>query len=153
LPQGLDNLIVPVCLSASHVGWGAIRLEPVWMQTGEAAGFAAALASKQGIAPAALDPGQLVQTLVEHRCMVAFFNDVNVEDDEPFIPAVQYLATQGFFDGFDARPHEPLGAAADLWSDRWRSLSSTATQLDSGLSRADAAVTIYRDLTQPRPPG
>jgi hypothetical protein len=45
-----------------------------------------------------------------------------------------------------------LIAAADLWRDRWRSLSSTATQLDSGLSRADAAVTIYRDLTQSRPP-
>jgi hypothetical protein len=83
--------------------------------------------------------------------MVAFFNDVNVEDDEPFVPAIQYLATQGFFDSYDARPHEPLGTAADLWSDLWRSLSSTATQLDSGLSRADAAVTIYRDLTQPDP--
>ena len=152
LPQGLDNLLVPVCLSASHVGWGAIRLEPVWMQTGEAAGFAAALASKQGIAPAALDPGYLVQTLVEHRCMVAFFNDVDVAGDEPWIPAVQYLATQGFFESYDARPHEPLGDAAGLWTERWRSLSNTATRLDSGLSRADAAVTIFRDLTQPHPP-
>ena len=44
LPQGVDNLLVPVCLSATHVAWGAVRLEPVWMQTGEAAGFAAALA-------------------------------------------------------------------------------------------------------------
>jgi hypothetical protein len=85
--------------------------------------------------------------------MVAFFNDVDVAGDEPWIPAVQYLATQGFFDSYDARSPEPLGDAADLWSARWRSLSSTATRLDSGLSRADAAVTIYRDLTQSLPQG
>lgn len=36
------DLLVPVCLSATHVAWGAVRLEPVWMQTGEAAGFATA---------------------------------------------------------------------------------------------------------------
>jgi hypothetical protein len=29
LPVELDNLLVPVALSASHVGWGSIRLEPV----------------------------------------------------------------------------------------------------------------------------
>lgn len=153
LPRELDNLLVPVCLSCTHVFWGAARLEPVWMQTGEAAGFAAALAFRQGIAPAALDPRQLVRTLVEHRCMVAFFNDVDVANDEPWVPAVQYLATLGFFDSYDARPHEPLGAAAGDWSERWRNISSTATGLDSAWSRADAAVIIYRNITQTRAHG
>ena len=46
LPRDLDNVLVPVCLSATHVAWGAIRLEPVFMQTGEAAGLAAALARR-----------------------------------------------------------------------------------------------------------
>jgi hypothetical protein len=63
LPQGVDNLLVPVCLSATHVAWGAVRLEPVWMRTGEAAGFAAALAKRRGVAPAALDTDLLVRTL------------------------------------------------------------------------------------------
>jgi hypothetical protein len=49
LPQGIDNLLIPVCLSATHVAWGAVRLEPVWMQTGEAAGWAAVLAKRHGI--------------------------------------------------------------------------------------------------------
>ena len=65
LPQGVDNLLVPVCLSATHVAWGAVRLEPVWMETGEVAGVAAALAKKQRTSPAQLDPDLLLRRLVE----------------------------------------------------------------------------------------
>ena len=39
-----ENLIVPICLSASHVAYGSIRMEPVFMVLGQSAGTAAALA-------------------------------------------------------------------------------------------------------------
>ena len=39
-----DNLIVPVCLSASHVAYGSIRMEPVFMVLGHSAADAANIA-------------------------------------------------------------------------------------------------------------
>jgi hypothetical protein len=42
-----ENLLVPVCVSASAVAFCAIRLEPTWMHLGEASGIAASLAIHQ----------------------------------------------------------------------------------------------------------
>ncbi len=57
LPRGVDNLLVPVCLGATHVAFNAVRLEPCWMHTGEVAGFAAAIALRDGTLPGNL-PGE-----------------------------------------------------------------------------------------------
>lgn len=146
LPQDLDNLLVPVALSASHVGFGCLRLEPVWMQTGEAAGWAAVLARKLGTTPGQLDPDILVRTLATHRHMVAFFNDVEVADlGADWVPAVQFLATRGFFTSYDARPNEALDAETSTF---WASLlpqDGWESRLEGyiGRSRAEACQGIF----------
>ncbi len=43
------NLFVPVCLSASHIAFGSIRMEPVFFALGQAAGTAASLAVEKGV--------------------------------------------------------------------------------------------------------
>ena len=39
-----DNLLVPVCFSASHIAYGSARMEPVFMVLGESAALAACVA-------------------------------------------------------------------------------------------------------------
>ena len=44
------NLFVPVCLSASHIAFGSIRMEPVFFALGQSAGTAAVQAIDAGVA-------------------------------------------------------------------------------------------------------
>jgi hypothetical protein len=48
-PGECPNLFVPVCLSASHVAYGSIRMEPVYMSLGQVSATAASLAIDRGV--------------------------------------------------------------------------------------------------------
>jgi len=48
--EDAENLLVPLCLSASHVAFGSVRMEPTLMLLGHAAGVAAAQAARRDVA-------------------------------------------------------------------------------------------------------
>jgi hypothetical protein len=58
------NLLVPVCLSASHIAYGSIRMEPVFIELGQAAGTAAAQALDRGVAVQDVDHRALRERLL-----------------------------------------------------------------------------------------
>jgi len=63
LPKRLDNVLVPVAMSSTHVAMSVLRMEPVWMTTGQVAGLAAAVAHAQNVNVATIDPVPLPRTL------------------------------------------------------------------------------------------
>jgi FAD-dependent oxidoreductase family protein len=70
-----DNLLVPVCLSSSHIAFGSIRMEPVFMILGQSAATAAALA---------IDANQAVQDVPYARLRERLLKDGQVlEYDTP----------------------------------------------------------------------
>ena len=74
-----DNLLVPVCVSSSHIAFGSIRMEPVFMILGQSAVTAAVLA---------LDAGQAVQDVPYARLRERLLKDGQVLEhaSETFSP-------------------------------------------------------------------
>jgi hypothetical protein len=66
LPQKAqcENLLVPVCVSASHIAFGSIRMEPVFMILGQSAAMTASMAIDNGQAVQDVDYDQLRQRLL-----------------------------------------------------------------------------------------
>ncbi len=61
------NLIVPICLSASHIAFGSIRMEPVFMVLGQSAALVASLAIDKDISVQELPYNELRKQLVKQK--------------------------------------------------------------------------------------
>jgi hypothetical protein len=63
--EDCKNLLVPVCVSSSHIAYGSIRMEPVFMILGQSAATAASIAIDENIAVQDVDYRKLRTRLVE----------------------------------------------------------------------------------------
>lgn len=64
-PDECSNLFVPFCLSASHIAFGSIRMEPVFMVLGETSSIAASIALSHSIDVQSVDFEELRQALLD----------------------------------------------------------------------------------------
>jgi len=67
-----DNLLVPLCVSASHIAFGSIRMEPVFMILGQSAATAAAMAIDKDCAVQDLPYAALRKRLLADRQILAW---------------------------------------------------------------------------------
>ena len=108
VPRKIDGLLTPVPVSATHIGFSTLRMEPCWMAMGEAAGVAAASAIESGCAVREVDIVELQNKLVHHGAVLIYFRDVGPGDKH--YAALQFFALRGFFatSTWEARLSDPV---------------------------------------------
>jgi hypothetical protein len=107
IPQNIDGLLVPGAVSSTHLGFGTLRMEPVWMAMGQAAGTAAHISEKLFLKPRDIPVNRLQALLVENNQVLTVFNDIQGPNDDVSDDAwhaLQFYGTRGFFDSYDANP-------------------------------------------------
>ncbi|MBI1763845.1 MAG: FAD-dependent oxidoreductase [Acidobacteria bacterium] len=67
-----DNLLVPVCVSSSHIAFGSIRMEPVFMILGQSAATAAVLALDGKLAVQDVPYAQLRERLLKDKQVLSY---------------------------------------------------------------------------------
>lgn len=106
VPEKIEGLIVPVAASTTHVAFSTIRMEPLWMGIGQAAGNAAHLAAEMNVDFKDVPVNQLQKSLIDNQQIITFFKDIDPNDKA--FKAIQFWGTKGFFDSYEARSKEPL---------------------------------------------
>jgi hypothetical protein len=85
------NLLVPVCVSSTHIAFGSIRMEPVFMILGQSAATAAAQALQAGrIAVQDVPyPALRERLLADGQVLAVGAHVVNATGNEPLAPATR----------------------------------------------------------------
>jgi len=82
VPYGVKNLLVVAALSATHVAYSSVRMEPVFMMIGHAAGLASQIADQRGVAMAEVPVDELQRKL----------KSAGMPLEAPFRPVVEIKA-------------------------------------------------------------
>ncbi len=161
VPKSCSNLLVPVAVSATHVGFCALRLEPIWMSLGQAAGHAAHQARTSKKLVQSIDVPRLQERLHTAGSATIYFSDA--PPDHVMFREAQWWGTVGGFHGrapknakpgqrgknlhgqyFEAYPHH----AADLdrvldpeLATRWIKLAGSLKIETDRLPAADGSIT------------
>ena len=107
LPKSVNNLLVPGAVSSSHVGFCGLRLEPIWMSLGQAAGHAAVLAIEGNVTLPSVDVAALQSRLHHDGSATIYVSDVPPHHKD--FAAVQWWGSLGGLHGIEQKTASPRG--------------------------------------------
>lgn len=116
IPQRKEctNLLVPVCLSASHIAYGSIRMEPVFMVLGQAAAIAAGLAVERDADVQEISGQEVRALFAADPRMDGSVPDLVIDDADLEIPDDSPWRHVGWGYGPGSRALDPDAAAEAL---------------------------------------
>jgi hypothetical protein len=144
VPKQVDNLILPVPVSGSHIGFSTIRMEPCWMALGQAAGVAASLAIDDHSRIRDVKNDQLQNILIDQKATLMYYKDI--DPSSPDFKMVQFMGLKGYLPDWEAR----LEAVVDQKQlAAWNKLSGLKVKLKAGpITRREVLGNIYRSFNK-----
>lgn len=142
LPRNIDNLLLPVPVSGSHIGFSTLRMEPCWMALGQAAGITASLAIDCRVSVRDIDTTMLQDLLIRQKATLVYYRDIKPEDAN--FPLVQYMGLRGYLPEWEAN----LQNAIDNETLRkWSKLCGHSLQATPGITpRIEVLQQIYDQI-------
>jgi hypothetical protein len=122
-PKAVDNLLLPVPVSGSHIGFSTLRMEPCWMAIGQAAGIASSIAIDERVKIQNIPIEKLQDKLIEQNATLMYFRDVTSTDAN--FPLVQRMGLRGYLPDWEARLNDPIDKET---LSQWRNLSKQSLE-------------------------
>ena len=139
----IENLLLPVPVSGSHIGFSTLRMEPCWMAIGQAAGIAASLSIDEKLKVQNIPQDKMQDILIQQKATLMYFRDVEYTDNN--FAMVQYMGLRGYLPEWDARLNEPVNQAT---LSQWQQLSRVVPEnVEAGkTTRLSVLQYIYRKI-------
>ncbi|HEY0742302.1 MAG TPA: FAD-dependent oxidoreductase, partial [Chryseosolibacter sp.] len=142
VPKRVDNLLLPVPVSGSHIGFSTLRMEPCWMALGQAAGIAAALSIDSKTKVRNISTADLQRELLEQNATLIYYRDVATSDADFNI--VQRMGLLGYLPGWEAELDKPVDQKTIA---AWQKLSGIKFQAEAGkATRRQVVSDLYKQL-------
>lgn len=142
VPKSVDNLLLPVPVSGSHIGFSTLRMEPCWMAIGQAAGITASISIQEKVKVQNINIQKLQDYLIDQNATLIYYKDVNVSSED--FRMVQYMGLKGYLPDWEACLNEPIDKET---FNAWMKLSGMKLDYTSEkVTRKDILHKIYQFL-------
>ena len=142
VPLEVENLLIPVPASGTHIGFSTLRMEPCWMALGEAAGVAINVSLDEGSSVRGVDVVEMQRRLLAAGAVLSYYEDAAPGDDH--YDALQFFALRGFLgDSYQANLDEPV---SDEDRDNWTTWANTPAFANFNRTRGQLLDNIYNTV-------
>ena len=142
VPLEVENLLIPVPASGTHIGFSTLRMEPCWMALGEAAGVAINICLEDGSSVRDVNVVELQRRLLDAGAVLTYYQDAAPGDAH--YDALQFFALRGFLgDSYLASLDESV---SDADRANWTTWANTPELASFSGTRGQLLARIYTEV-------